>query len=495
MQPLQEAVQNMKDISVRNGAASMPSGARPLSKLPSWGLALVAFTISLAEEARPNILLMLADDLGYQDLSCYGSTAVQTPHLDALAASGIRMDEFYTASAVCTPTRASILTGLYPLRLGITRHFKDDEAHLPSETITLPELLQDANYHTAHVGKWHLGGLHLRHIADRANSIPGPHEHGFDHYQCQNEEPPLRGQMGADRVLYRKGGTCLIRNEKQVTPDDPYYSMHFTDINGDETVKLIHKYSEDDRPFFINTWWFVPHTPFEPAPEPHWTNAASLGISDDQRRFRSMVQHMDAKIGEIIKALEATGQRENTLILFLSDNGAAYEGQIGLLRGGKTDLHDGGIKVPFIASWPRRIPAGQRSNAFGVSTDLMPTLCAAAGIPFPIAEGVDGVDLLPHWLGGPAAGFDQRGTVFWQLDLYNHLQRQYPKPEPYATEVARAGRWKLLAMDGNPVALYDMLEDPYERENVLKARPEIVRRLREELQSFLSAPRLSPYNY
>ncbi len=456
-------------------------------------LAIVGLAFAAAQEERPNIILMLADDLGYQDLSCYGSTAVQTPHLDALAESGLRMDNFYTASAVCTPTRASILTGLYPLRLGITKHFRDDEAHLPPETITLAELLQDANYHTAHVGKWHLGGLHLAHIADRANSIPGPHEHGFDQYQCQNEEPPLRGRMGADRTLYRKGGTCLIRNEKQVTPDDPYYSMHFTDINGDETVRLIRDYSKDNRPFFINTWWFVPHTPFEPAPEPHWENAAAPGISDDQRRFRSMVEHMDAKIGEIVETLEETGQRDNTLLLFLSDNGAAYEGQIGDLKGGKTDLHDGGIKVPFIASWPAKIAAGSRSSAFGITIDIMPTLCAAAGIPISIEESVDGVNLLSHWLGGPAIDFETRGAVFWQLDLYENLQRHYPKPEPYATEGARNGRWKLLAREGVPVALYDMLEDPYERSSVLKMRPEVARDLQVELQTFLSAPRLSPY--
>ena len=246
----------------------------------------------VARCSAPNFVLLLADDMGYADPSCFGGKADTTPNLDRLAASGMKFTQFYAGSAVCTPTRASVLTGRYPLRFDIRQHFPDDESHLPAAAVTLPELLKTAGYATAHVGKWHLGGLHQKHIRDRAQSIPGPHQHGFDHYLCQNEEQPQRGKMGRERTLYRRGGTCLIRNEENVPATDPYFDRHFTDINGDETVRLIEQFADAGKPFFINVWWLVPHTPYEPAAEPFWGQTAAAGISDDQHRFRSMVAHM-----------------------------------------------------------------------------------------------------------------------------------------------------------------------------------------------------------
>ncbi|MBD3268069.1 sulfatase-like hydrolase/transferase, partial [bacterium] len=278
---------------------------------------------------KPNIILILADDMGYADPSCFGGTAVPTPNLDRIAQSGLKFINFYSASAVCSPTRASILTGRYPLRFGITQHLKDDEGHLPRGVFTLPKILKQNGYRTAHVGKWHLGGLHLKHIKDRQNTIPGPMQHGFDHYQCQNEEQPLRGKMGREKTLYRQGGTCLIRDEKPVGQDDPYYDDHFTDINGREAVRLIEKFHKQDKPFFLNLWWLVPHTPYEPAPEPYWSQTAAEGITENQHRFRSMVAQMDAHVGHILDTLENLGIQENTLVMFVSDNGGAYEADIG----------------------------------------------------------------------------------------------------------------------------------------------------------------------
>ena len=448
----------------------------------------VAASIGHAAE-RPNLILLLADDLGYADLSCFGSTAVRTPHLDQLAASGMKFTQFYAASAVCTPTRASVLTGRYPLRFDIRRHFRDDESHLPRGTVTLPRLLKQAGYQTAHVGKWHLGGLHFKHIEDRDQAIPGPHQHGFDHYLCQNEEPPVRWQLWRERQLFRRGGTCLIRNDVRVEPDDPFFERHFTDINGDETVALIERLHQQKRPFFINVWWLVPHQPYEPAPEPHWSRTAEQGISDDQHRFRSMVTHMDAKIGAIMAKLEELEIRDNTLVLFTSDNGAAYEGQIGVLKGGKTDLHEGGIRVPMIASWPAATAAGRTSHTLAHTNDILPTFCAAAGVSLPSNLRLDGLNLLPHMRDGEPIDAERRGTVFWQLDLFEHLQRHYPKPKPYATEVARRGDWKLLCRDGQPQELFDIEADPQEQHNLLDEHPAIVRKLAAELHRFLAEPR------
>ena len=456
-------------------------------------LALVVAVMSgrpvCGAECRPNIILLLADDLGWADLSCFGGKAVKTPNLDRLALGGTRFTQFYAASAVCTPTRASVLTGRYPLRFDIQAHFPDDESHLPRGVVTLPGLLKQAGYATAHTGKWHLGGLHLKHIADRAHSIPGPQQHGFEHYQCQIEEQPLRGRMGKARTLYRQGGTCLIRDEQRVEPTDPYFAKHFTDINGDYAVEMIERFHREGRPFFINVWWLVPHMPYEPAPEPYWSNTAAEGISDNQHRFRSMVAHMDAKVGQILNKLEQLQIRDRTLVVFTSDNGGAYEADLGGLKGGKTDLHEGGIRVPLILNWPDRIPAGRVTNALGHTNDLLPTLCQAAGVTVPAAAHVDGISLLPHVIDGKPLGEAERGSLFWQIVLYRHLQRHYPKPKPYATEAVRRGSWKLLARDGKPTELFNIQADSFEQENLLEKQPALVQDMAQQLREWLQQPR------
>lgn len=434
-------------------------------------------TIAASAAARPNLVLLLADDMGWGDPSCYGNTALETPNLDALAASGTRFENFYSASAVCSPSRAAILTGRYPIRFDIRKAFSDDEAHLP-RTTTLPGLLQQAGYATAHVGKWHLGGLHQKHIRNRAASIPGPHQHGFHHYQCQNEEQPLRGEMGRDRILFRRGGTCLIRDEQNIPATHPYYHRHFEDTNGDEATRLIGEFHNQRRPFFLNVWFLAPHAPYEPAPEPFWSKAAAAGISYDQKCYRSMVMHMDHQVGRILRALDERGLRENTMILFTSDNGGAWEANIGPYRGGKTDLHEGGIRVPGILSFPGRVAKGALSGRIAHHCDVLPTFCAAAAIKAPAN---DGENLL--------APQSARTALFWQIDIYKTLQRHYPKPKPYATEALRSGEWKLMAMDGKPVALYNLKADPLESTNLLDRQPAVVARLAAEVRAFLTAGR------
>ncbi|WP_237228594.1 sulfatase [Rubinisphaera sp. JC750] len=459
-------------------------------------LSLAAFALgvfgSLAEvdaAERPNIVLLLADDLGYGDLSCFGSPAVHTPNLDRLADQGMKWTRFYAGSAVCSPTRASVLTGRYPLRFGITKHFNDVDRWLPESSTTVAELLKAGGYSTAHVGKWHLGGLHVDEQGKRLDTQPGPRQHGFDFYQTQIEQQPIRSRMGRERTLFREGGTVLLRNGKRIDQDDPYYAKHFTDANGDFSVELIEQLAAGEKPFFLNLWWLVPHKPYEPAPEPHWSNTAAEGISDDQHRFRSMVQHMDAKVGQILDKLDELGIADNTLVLFTSDNGAAFEGFIGDLKGGKTDLHDGGLRVPMIVRWPGVISAGQTTEAFGHTNDLLPTFCEAAGVDLPAELSLDGHSLLPHMQGGKPLSAKERGTVFWQLDLYKRIQRHYPKPEPYATEVALRGKWKLLALKGKPVELFNIEADPNEQQNLLEDYPRLVASLTSELNEWLNAPR------
>ncbi len=451
--------------------------------------ALPGWVSECTADERPNIILLLADDLGYRDLSCFGSPAVKTPHLDRLADEGMKFTRFYAASAVCSPTRASVLTGRYPLRFDITKHFNDVNRWLPESATTVAGLLKDAGYNTAHVGKWHLGGLHVGKDGKRLDNQPGPRQHGFDHYQTQIEQQPVRGRMGRERTLFREGGTVLLRNEQRVPEEDPYFSKHLTDANGDFAVEMIEKFAAAGKPFFINLWWLVPHKPYEPAPAPHWAATAADGISDDQHRFRSMVQHMDAKVGQILKKLDELKIARNTLVLFTSDNGAAFEGFIGKLKGGKTDLHDGGLRVPMIVRWPAAIRAGQTSSGFGHTNDLLPTFCDAAGVQLPGKLQVDGKSLLPQMKGGRRLSVEDRGAVFWQLDLYKKLQRHYPKPQPYATEVAMRGKWKLLALRGKPVELFDIEADPEEKQNVIDQQPDLVKSLSTQLNKWLNEPR------
>ena len=283
----------------------------------------------------------------------------------------------------------------------------------------------------------------------------------------------------------------LLRNDQRISDDDPYYSKHFTDANGDFAVDLLEKFAAEEKPFFINLWWLVPHKPYEPAPEPHWSNTAADGISDDQHRFRSMMQHMDAKVGQVLDKLQELGIADNTLVLFTSDNGAAYEGFIHDLKGGKTDLHDGGLRVPMVVRWPAAIPAGQTSDAFGHTNDLLPTFCEAAGVEVPGELPIDGLSLLPHLKSEEPPSAEARGTVFWQLNLYKSIQRHYPKPKPYATEVAMRGKWKLLALGGKPVELFDIEADPNEQRNVIADHRELVASLSAQLNEWLNAPRTS----
>ena len=459
--------------------------------------AIMAILISQVHGAKdpkpmppPNLIVLLADDMGYQDPSCFGGTAVKTPNIDRIAADGIKFSNFYAASAVCSPTRASILTGRYPIRYGITRHLHDGEEHLNPQAVTLPKLLKQKGYATAHVGKWHLGGLHLKHTESRDNGIPGPHQHGFDHYLCQNEEKGgQRNALSRKRELYQKGGTVLLRNDQLVGPEDPYYNMYYTDINGSEAVRVVEEMHSQDKPFFLNLWWVVPHTPYEPSPEPHWSQTAAQGISDNQHRFRSMVARMDYQIGKLLDKLEELGIRDNTIILFTSDNGGAWEADIGPYKGGKTDLHEGGLRVPMMVSWPERIKPGQTTDLFGHSNDILPTFCAAAGIAPP--ANVDGKNLLPHMI-DMTTELD-RGTVFWQLDLYKQLQRHTSKIKPYAKEIVRRGQWKMLCFNGVPQELFNIKTDPLEKTNLLNNHPELVSSLKKELDAWLAEPRLSMF--
>jgi arylsulfatase A-like enzyme len=435
-------------------------------------------------EALPNIVLILADDLGYGDPGCYGGAKILTPHIDQLAREGARFTDFHSASAVCSPTRASILTGRYPARFGVTRAFRDTkDEFLPRDTITLPMLLRQAGYATAHVGKWHLGGLRRSDIGDRVSASPGPIEHGFDHYLAMNEEPEPRGRLVRERGVYREGGQYLFRDDKPEPPSNE----HLTEIEIAEAERLIESFHKQRQPFFLNVWFDAPHEPYEPSPDQYLKLYEGKAVGDDLL-YRSMVTHLDAGVGRIVARLKQLGVADNTLIVFTSDNGATGAGSNAPLRGGKGTLFEGGIRVPMIAVWPGRIRPGTVSNEFAISMDLLPTLLEAAGVNLPRDHFPDGQSLLTHLRTGRRIA--TRAAACWLMDEYPNFQNRHGEQPPHATEAVRWGRWKMLARDGQPLALYYLENDLSERRNTLEHEKRIGDDLARELRAWLSAMKM-----
>ena len=430
--------------------------------------------------SKPNIIFILADDLGRGDVSCYDGRKIETPNLDLLADEGMKFNNFYSAAAVCSPTRASCLTGRFPYAYQINGHFHDGEEHLPTSAVTIPELLKEAGYISKHVGKWHLGGLNVKHCEDRDNSIPGPLEHGFDQDIAMYEDPAIRAPLVAERLLYRTGSKYLVRDDKKVDPID----RHWTDLKVDEGLVFIEENSKTNKPFFLNLWFDLPHTPYEPAPSPHIDPYKSIAKGDDLL-YRSMVAHLDAGVGRIMQKVKELGIEETTLIFFTSDNGPSHQGSPGAVKGRKGDLHEGGIHQVALAKWKGQINPGSEHDGLANTVDLLPTFCAAAGIELPSDLVQDGVNILTAMKYG--ASIPER-MMFWKMNVYTQFYDVVTdvKPEPIATEIVRRGKWKLLAKEGTPVELFNLDEDPYERWNLVETWPDVTKNLSGELQSWLA---------
>jgi arylsulfatase A-like enzyme len=468
--------------------------------MKNFNLVLLAFSCFLSacsspaqqgpgDKDAPNILFLLADDLGYGDLSCFGSAEIETPNLDALAAGGIQLRNFYAASAVCTPSRAALLSGRYPIRFDIRQHFRDIMGeYLPVQELSLPWQMKRNGYRTFHIGKWHLGGLQAFQCQARAGGeagvTPGPLEHGFDHYLA-NLEDTIRAELLRKARLYRDGGKYLVRDDRRTDP----LEQHWTDIKTREAMDMMDASHNAGDPFFINLWFDVPHTPYEPAPEPHLGKYRKRGFTGNKLYYCSMVSHMDACIGQLIRHLKDLGIHDNTLIVFTSDNGPSFYGSTGYFKGGKADLHEGGIRVPFIASWPGRIPAGKvLTGLVAAHVDILPSFCEAAGIEYD-SNQLDGISIMP-WLLGEDKALPER-EICWQLDLYTWFPQPGDKPEPYATTALLNGKFKLLADSLLPVELFDLREDPSEMKNNLEDRRALADSMASRIRATLAAPRLS----
>lgn len=389
---------------------------------------------------KPNILLILVDDLGYGDLACYGAKEMQTPNLDGLMASGMRFDQFYANCTVCTPTRASLITGRYPDMVGapgvIRQWDKNSWGYLKPNGPTLPEMLKQAGYHAGMVGKWHLG----------FTSPNIPNDRGFDFFHG------FLADMMDDYWTHERGGINWMRRNKEVV--DP--EGHATEVFTRWAIDYIKEQAaQKEKPFFLYLAYNAPHFPIQP-PKDWLAKVVSREPQLDMKRATNVafVEHMDHEIGKVLTAVKDLGISDDTLIIFTSDNGGSLpHGALnGELRGGKQEHWEGGIRVPTCVVWPGKIPVG-RSNELGMTMDFLPTLCEIAGIE--VKHEIDGRSLAPIWLKG--AKGDPNRIMIW---VRREGNRRYQGRAYYAI---RRGNWKLLQNTAfEPMQLLDLAADPRE---------------------------------
>ncbi len=421
-------------------------------------------------QGRPNILVILADDLGYGDLSSYGAADLKSPNIDELIAAGMRFDSFYANCPVCSPTRAALMTGRYPDLVGvpgvIRTHLRDNWGYLFPQAVLLPQMLKRAGYHTALIGKWHLG-----------LATPNlPNERGFDHFQG------FLGDMMDDYYHHRRHGFNYLRlNDREIDPQG-----HATDLFTQWAIDYLRERSQKKdqprvegvppsnrgqdardtkRPFFLYLAYNAPHAPIQPPVE--WLERVrqrEAGISERRAKLVALIEHLDAGIGKVMDALKETGLSDNTLVIFTSDNGGQLDvgGTNGPLRAGKGDMYEGGIREPACAVWPGKIAPGSRSNRVALTMDLFATICAAAGVP--IKHEIDGRSILPTLMGREQP--EDNRTVFW---VRREGGGRYGGRAYYA---ARQGDFKLLQNSPfEPMELYSLKDDPKEQKPLGRKHP------------------------
>ncbi len=436
---------------LRRDFIQMASGASVLAALSAC---------ARAGAARPNIVLIVADDLGFGDLGCYGSELNRTPRLDELARQGCRFTDFHVASAMCTPSRAALLTGSYPQRVGFSRLPNEighvllaHETHgLHPDEVTLADVLKDAGYATKMVGKWHLGDhpsfLPTRQGFDSFLGLPYSHDIAPDHpNSARFNFPPL--------PLYQDETVV------ELNPDRSLLTQRFTT----ESIDFVRAHRES--PFFLYFAHTLPHGP-------HLVPPSFLARSRNGA-YGACVELIDHCTGLLLDAFSASGLDRSTLILFTSDHGnAATEGRgsNGVLRAGKGNTWEGGMRVPCLMRWTGRIPAGSRCDALATSMDLLPTMAGLAGATLPREHPPDGKDI---W---PLMSYPATARTPYDVFLYLWMDELH---------AVRSGHWKLVVKEAHrepfsPARLYNLDEDPGERQDVAAQNPDLVGKLKSEAQ-------------
>jgi arylsulfatase A-like enzyme len=405
-----------------------------------------------AANRPPNIVFIMADDLGYADVSCYGRPDFGTPNIDRIAASGVRFLQGYANSAVCSATRTALITGRYQYRLRIGLEeplpLNKPDVGLPPEHPTLPSLLKKVGYGTTLIGKWHLG------------SLPnfGPLKSGYDHFY---------GFRGGSLDYFAHTGTD--HKEDLWNEDVPVHDTGYTtELFGQRAVDSIEGYARSGQPFLISLHFNAPHWPWESAAdEAESERLRTRAIQDydggSQNTYQRMIQAMDVQIGRVLESLDANGLADNTIVVFTSDNGGERFADTWPFTGRKTELLEGGLRIPMIVSWPRRIPRGHTSDQVAISMDWLPTLVAAAAVAPDSAYLPDGMNLLPLLTAGAAP---TARKLFWRY-------------KANAQAAMRDGDFKYLKIRDNTF-LFNVVDDPMERANLKERRKDVYDRLVKE---------------
>ncbi|QGJ70100.1 C-terminal region of aryl-sulfatase [Planctomycetales bacterium 10988] len=444
-------------------------------------LTLVPSSPAKEPEERPtNIVLFLADDLGYADLGSYGAEGFSTPHLDRLAEKGLRFTDFYVAAAVCSASRAALLTGRYPLRTSITGVVSANRKEgIPAEEILISEMLKEQGYATGIFGKWHLG------------NVPKlwPAANGFDEwFGTIGSNDMGKGRPSLEQRRLGKAGVELVDQDQvvEINPDQRLLTKRYTD----RAIDFI-KRNQDD-PFFVYIPFNMPHTPLFASKD--FRNSSERGLYGD------VVQEIDASVGRVVQTLETLKLDKNTLVLFTSDNGpwlifGDHGGSAAPLSGGKKQTLEGGMRVACVAYWPGKIPAGSVVSELVTSMDFLPTIANLAGAPLPKKQldGDDLTELLFHPKSESPFGADRELPRYllyywdeelqairvgdWKLRLA-HIDTQAPDPD----KIGNGGIRGEIHLEERSLALFNLVEDPAERKNLAEEYPEIV----ESLQNFLT---------
>jgi arylsulfatase A-like enzyme len=409
-----------------------------------------------ADNARPNVVLIITDDVGYGDFGSYGAPDIKTPNIDRLAREGVRLTDFYANGATCTPTRTGLISGRYQQRFALEAplrgtHSPDGERGLPATGRSLPELLKHNGYATALVGKWHLG----------YKTEFSPAAHGFDYFFGFKS-----GFTDYYQHTSGEGEADLFENDHQV--EVPGY---MTDLITDRSIRFIEQNA--DRTFFVDVAYNAAHWPYQRPDHPSTArdNARHLTPFDDSTSTRedyvAILERADRGVGRILEALDRRGLRQNTIVIFTNDNGGEWLSRNDPFFHYKGTVWEGGIRVPAILRWPGHIPAGTVSGQVGITMDLTASILAATHTPVPAETRLDGIDLMPVL---ERRSPDIERTLFWRVTG--------DRPQ----QAVRSGDWKLL-FDGRPL-LFNVRTDLGERTNLVGKRADIARRLERLLEAW-----------